>query len=109
MLRVFPGVERSAGCGHAHGVSKRGKRHGMKWGARQEEIPAPFSITGLAMSFRTQHPADRILSVCLQKRMLCARLKTGVAPVDLFLDLFGHGAVLLLQQMPGASHHTQPF
>ena len=81
----------------------------MKWGARQEEIPAPFSITGLAMSFRTQHPADRILSVCLQKRMLCARLKAVVAPVDLLLDLLGHGAVLLLQQMPGASHHTQPF
>ena len=41
--------------------------------------------------------------------MLCARLKTGVAPVDLLLDLLGHGAVLLLQQMPGASHHAQPF
>ena len=23
----------------------------MKWGARQEEIPAPFSITSLAMNF----------------------------------------------------------
>ena len=41
--------------------------------------------------------------------MLCARLKTGVAAVNLLLDLLGHGAVLLLQQMPGASHHTQPF
>ena len=42
MLRVFPGVERSAGCGHAHGVSKRGKRHGMKWGARQEEVSVAY-------------------------------------------------------------------
>ena len=55
------------------------------------------------------HPAARNSSVRLQKRMLCARLKTGVAPVDLLLDLLGHGAVLLLQQMPGASHHAQPF
>ena len=41
--------------------------------------------------------------------MLCARRKPGVAPVDLFLDLLGHGAVLNLQQMPGASNHNQPF
>ena len=41
--------------------------------------------------------------------MLCARRKPGVAPVNLLLDLFGHGAVLLLQQVFGASHHTQPF
>ena len=41
--------------------------------------------------------------------MLGARSKPVVAPVDLLLDLLGHGAVLLLQQMPGASHHAQPF
>ena len=41
--------------------------------------------------------------------MLGARSKPVVAPVNLLLDLLGHGAVLLLQQMPGASHHTQPF
>ena len=56
-----------------------------------------------------QETRNGVEAVRLQKRMLGTRPKTGVAPVDLFLDLFGHGAVLLLQQMPGASHHTQPF
>lgn len=55
----------------------------MEWKGRQEEIPAAFSITGLAMSIRTQHPAGRMLSVRLQKRMLGARFKPVVAPVDL--------------------------
>ena len=55
------------------------------------------------------HPAARNSSARLQKRMLSARSKPVVAPVDLLLDLLGHGAVFLLQQMPGASHHAQPF
>ena len=56
-----------------------------------------------------QETRNGVEAVRLQKRMLGTRSKTGVAPVDLFLDLLGHRAVLLLQQMPGASHHAQPF
>ncbi len=78
-------------------------------GERQERNSCPFFNYQSGYELPGTHPAARNSSVRLQKRMLCARRKPGVAPVNLLLDLFGHGAVLLLQQMPGASHHTQPF
>ena len=102
MLRVFSGVEHFAGvaqptdnirtsdsprivCGLSEisrRLSKRGKRHGMKWGARQEEIPALFYYRS---GYELPDTASRrfIPSVRLQKWMLCARRKPGVAPVDL--------------------------
>lgn len=55
MLCVFSGFEHSAGVSAECQSVARDTEWSGKGG--QEEIPAALSITGLAMSFRTQHPA----------------------------------------------------